>query len=166
LETYSLRISPLARLFLFFGGMGHTMEKLISAQEAVSRIQDGDRIMVGGFGMVGCPLMLVRAVAESQVRNLTVISNNLGEPGKGLDVLVSRKKVTVAIGSFFTSNPGVVEAHLQGELEIELIPQGTFAEAIRAGGAGIGGFCTPAGVGTKLEEGKQLKVIRDKRYLF
>jgi 3-oxoacid CoA-transferase subunit A len=142
------------------------MDKTTTAREAVSRIRHGDRIMVGGFGLVGCPLTLVKELADSAIRELTIISNNLGEPGKGLDILVSMKKVKSAIGSFFTSNPGVVKAHLDGELGIHLIPQGTFSEAIRAGGAGIGGFYVPAGVGTKLEEGKERKVIRDKAYLF
>ncbi|WP_442604307.1 CoA transferase subunit A [Paenibacillus sp. KN14-4R] len=142
------------------------MEKLISAKQAISKLKDSNSIMVGGFGLVGCPLTLVRALASSSLQNLTIISNNLGEPGKGLGMLVRNKQVTKAIGSFFTSNPDVVKAYQSKELEIELLPQGTLSEAIRAGGAGLGGFYTPTGVGTLIGEGKETKIIRDKTYLF
>jgi 3-oxoacid CoA-transferase subunit A len=142
------------------------MEKLIDAKTAISFIRQGDCIMVGGFGLVGSPLTLIRELARSQVKDLTIISNNLGEPGRGLGVLVLQKQVKKAIGSYFTSNPDVVKAHAAGELEIQLIPQGTLAEAIRAGGAGIGGFYVPAGVGTKLAEGRETRTIGGKTYLF
>lgn len=141
------------------------MDKLISRSEAVSKIKSGDTLMVGGFGLVGSPLGIIEELSRSSVKDLTIISNNLGEPGKGLGKLVLKKKVKKAIGSFFTSNPDVVKAHQRGELEIELIPQGSLSEAIRAGGAGIGGFYTPTGVGTKLGEGKETKVINGKTYL-
>lgn len=142
------------------------MTQIIDAKEAVALIKDGDCLMVGGFGLVGCPLTLVGELSRSRVKDLTIISNNLGEPGKGLGVLVMEKRVKKAIGSYFTSNPDVVRANQQGELEIQLLPQGTLAEAIRAGGAGIGGFYTPTGVGTKLAEGKEQKLINGKEYLF
>ncbi len=142
------------------------MEKLIDAKKAISFIREGDCIMVGGFGLVGSPLTLIRELTQSPVKDLTIISNNLGEPGKGLGVLVLQKKVKKAIGSYFTSNPDVVKANAAGELDIQLIPQGTLAEAIRAGGAGIGGFYVPAGVGTKLAEGKEARTIGNKTYLF
>ena len=116
------------------------MKKLKSLEEIKNLFQNNQTIMVGGFGLVGCPLTLVRSLVESNVGGLTIISNNLGEPGKGLGQLVLNKKVKKAVGSYFTSNKDVVNAHLNQELEIELIPQGTLAEAIRAGGAGIGGF--------------------------
>lgn len=142
------------------------MAKIIDAKEAVTLIKDGDCLMVGGFGLVGCPLTIVNELSQSHAKDLTIISNNLGEPGKGLGVLVLQKRVKKAIGSYFTSNPDVVQANQQGELEIQLLPQGTLAEAIRAGGAGIGGFYTPTGVGTKLAEGKERKLINGKEYLF
>lgn len=142
------------------------MAKIIDAKEAVTLIKDGDCLMVGGFGLVGCPLTIVNELSQSHVKDLTIISNNLGEPGKGLGVLVLQKRVKKAIGSYFTSNPDVVQANQKGELEIQLLPQGTLAEAIRAGGAGIGGFYTPTGVGTKLAEGKERKLINGKEYLF
>lgn len=138
----------------------------ISAKEAVSVIQDGNRIMVGGFGLVGCPLSLIQELLNTSVKDLTIISNNLGEPGKGLGRLLLEKRVSKAIGSFFTSNPDVVKAYQAKEIEIELIPQGTLSEAIRAGGAGIGGIYVLAGVGTELELGKETKVIHGKTYLF
>lgn len=103
-------------------------------------------VMVGGFGLVGAPLTLIDALCEHGARDLTIISNNLGEPGgKGLSRLLSLGRIRKAIGSYFTSNPEVVAAVERGELEVELLPQGTLAEAIRAGGAGLGGFFTPVG---------------------
>jgi 3-oxoacid CoA-transferase subunit A/3-oxoadipate CoA-transferase alpha subunit len=133
-----------------------TAHGLVSAEEAVSRIGSGDTLMVGGFGLVGAPLLLVEALAEtSTATDLTVISNNIGEPGRGLGVLLRQGRIRKAIGSFFTSNPELVAAVNAGEIEYELLPQGTLAEAIRAGGAGIGGFYTPVGAGTLLAEGKE-----------
>ncbi|MCR8641055.1 CoA transferase subunit A [Paenibacillus sp. N1-5-1-14] len=141
------------------------MDKCILAHEAISKLSSGITIMVGGFGLVGCPLTLVRSLSNSSLNQLTIISNNLGEPGKGLGMLVRSKQVAKGIGSFFTSNPDVVKAYQAKELEIELLPQGTLSEAIRAGGAGLGGFYTPTGVGT-FGQGKETKVIRGKTYLF
>lgn len=142
------------------------MEKIISRGKAISLVKDNDCLMVGGFGLVGSPLGLIDELARSSINNLTIISNNLGEPSKGLGVLVLNKQVKTAIGSYFTSNPDVVNANLEGELEIELIPQGTLAEAIRAGGAGIYGFYISTGVGTKLAIDKEVKTIQKKTYLF
>ncbi|MER1935046.1 MAG: CoA transferase subunit A [Priestia megaterium] len=141
------------------------MNKIITREEAVGKITDGARIMVGGFGLVGSPLSLIEAIAKSNLKDLEIISNNLGEPGKGLGVLVQKKQVKKAIGSYFTSNPEVVHAYQQQELQVELIPQGTMSEAIRAGGAGIGGFYTPVSVGTQLAEGKEERVLKGKKYV-
>jgi len=141
--------------------------RIVSADEAVAgTVRDGMAIMVGGFGLVGAPLTLVRALNASPCTGLTIISNNLGEPGKALGETLRLGKVRRAIGSFFTSNPDVAEARGRGELEVTLIPQGTFSEAIRAGGAGLGGFFTPTGVGTLLAEGKEVRQIGGKAYLF
>ncbi len=137
-----------------------TVRGTVSAEEAVSRIRSGDTLMVGGFGLVGAPALLVEALAEtSTARDLTVISNNIGEPGRGLGVLLRQGRIRKAIGSFFTSNPELVGAVNAGEIEYELLPQGTFAEAIRAGGAGIGGFYTPVAAGTLLAEGKEQREL-------
>ena len=138
----------------------------IGADDAVALcVQDGMRLMVGGFGLVGAPLTLIRALNASPRKDLTIISNNLGEAGKALGETLRLGKVRCAIGSFFTSNPEVAEARARGEIEITLIPQGTFAEAIRAAGAGLGGFYTPTGVGTLLAEGKEVREIGGKSYL-
>lgn len=131
----------------------------MTAAEALAGVKDGATIMVGGFGLVGAPLHLIAELERLGVKDLTIISNNLGEPGVGLGRLLRLGRVRKAIGSFFTSNPDVVEAYNRGELEVQLLPQGTLAEAIRAGGAGIGGFYTPAGAGTLLAEGKETREI-------
>ena len=137
-----------------------TATGLITAKEAVGRIQTGDTVMVGGFGLVGAPLTLIDALADdSDATDLTVISNNIGEPGKGLGKLLRQGRIRRGISSFFTSNPEAVAAVNAGEMEATLLPQGTFAEAIRAGGAGIGGFFTPVAAGTLLAEGKEERLI-------
>jgi 3-oxoacid CoA-transferase A subunit len=116
--------------------------------------------MVGGFGLVGAPLTLIDALVEhSDATDLTVVSNNIGEPGRGLGKLLRQGRIRRGISSFFTSNPEAVAAVNAGELEATLVPQGTFAEAIRAGGAGLGGFFTPVAAGTPLGEGKEERVI-------
>ncbi|MCL6599184.1 MAG: CoA transferase subunit A, partial [Alicyclobacillus macrosporangiidus] len=128
-------------------------------------IRDGMSIMVGGFGLVGAPLELIDELYSQGQKDLTVISNNVGEPGKGLSRLLEAGRIRKAIGSYFTSNPVVGEHVLAGKLEVELMPQGTFIEAIRAGGAGIGGFYTRASAGTLLAEGKETKVIGGQTYV-
>ena len=132
----------------------------ISAEEAVRHVESGDTVMVGGFGLVGAPLTLIDAlVAHSDATDLTIVSNNIGEPGRGLGKLLRQGRIKKGISSFFTSNPEAVAAVNSGEIEATLVPQGTFAEAIRAGGAGIGGFYTPVGAGTLLAEGKEERLI-------
>lgn len=133
---------------------------LVGVDEAVGRIRSGDVIMVGGFGLVGAPLTLVDAlVHRSDASDLTIISNNVGEQGRGLGLLLRQGRIRKAISSYFTSNPEAVEAAMAGRLEYELLPQGTLAEAIRAAGAGLGGFYTPVGAGTDLAAGKEQREI-------
>jgi 3-oxoacid CoA-transferase A subunit len=140
--------------------------KVRSAADAVAGIGPETTIMVGGFGLVGAPLTLIAALgAHPGARDLTIISNNLGEPGRGLGRLLLDGRVAKAVGSYFTSNPDVVRAHLDGSLQVELVPQGTLAESIRAGGAGIGGFFTKTGLGTPLTAGCEERVIRGERYV-
>jgi 3-oxoacid CoA-transferase subunit A/3-oxoadipate CoA-transferase alpha subunit len=116
--------------------------------------------MVGGFGLVGAPLTLIDALVEaSDARELTIVSNNVGEPGRGLGLLLRQGRIRKAIASYFTSNPEAVAAVNAGELDHQLLPQGTFAEAIRAAGAGIGGFYTPVAAGTLLAQGKEERLI-------
>ncbi|KPL58415.1 CoA transferase subunit A [Rossellomorea vietnamensis] len=142
------------------------MKKRLSLDDALLHIQSGDTLLVGGFGLSGTPLTLIDELVNSNKDNLTIISNNLGEEGRGLGKLLIAGKLKKAKGSYFTTNRDAVKAWSKGELEIELIPQGTLAEAIRCGGAGIGGFYTKTGVGTKLAEGKEEKVIDGEPYIF
>lgn len=139
----------------------------LTASEAAAMVPDGAVIMAGGFGMTGNPVHLLHALAERrEVGNFTLISNNVGEPGLGGGRLLRNGQLKKAIGSFFTSNREAVQAVLDGKLEVVLIPQGTMAEAIRAGGAGIGGFYTPTAVGTVLTEGQETKVINGVEHVF
>jgi 3-oxoacid CoA-transferase A subunit len=143
-----------------------TASTTISAEEAVARVRTGDTVMVGGFGLVGAPLTLIDALVESSAAtDLTIVSNNIGEPGRGLGKLLRQGRIRKGISSFFTSNPEAVAAVNAGELEATLVPQGTFAEAIRAGGAGIGGFYTPVGAGTLLADGKEERLIGGVRHV-
>ncbi|WP_316570008.1 CoA transferase subunit A [Neobacillus sp. YIM B06451] len=139
-------------------------EKLLSPEEAVGLLRDGDSVMVGGFGLCGTPFTLIDALIEQpSIRNLTIISNNLGEPGKGLGLLLHSGQIKKAIGSYFTSNRDAVKAWKSGDLEIELYPQGTFVEAIRAGGAGIAAFFVKTGVGTELARGREERIFNGER---
>lgn len=143
------------------------MSKLnLSATEALKPLQSGQTILVGGFGLIGAPLTLINELTKTNVHNLTIISNNLGESGKGLGIVLNQGKIKKAIGSYFTSNRDVGEKFLKGELEVELLPQGTLSESIRAGGSGLGGYYTPTAVGTKLAEGKEERIIDGKHYIF
>ncbi|WP_432363329.1 CoA transferase subunit A [Sporosarcina sp. UB5] len=135
-------------------------------ENALSVIKSGQTIMVGGFGLIGAPLTLIEGLTEKDVDGLTIISNNLGEAGEGLGVLLRQKKIRKAIGSYFTSNREVGEAYQRGEIDLQLLPQGTLAEAMRAGGAGIGGFYTKTGVGTELAIGKEVREIDGEPYVF
>lgn len=142
-------------------------KKRISAKDAVKMIQKGDSLLVGGFGICGTPFTLIDTITESDhARELTIISNNLGEAGKGLGKLLISKHIKKAIGSYFTTNRDAVKAWNNGELEIELIPQGSLAEAIRAGGAGIAGFYTKTGVGTEIAKGKEERDFEGETYIF
>ncbi|MCG7343664.1 CoA transferase subunit A [Sporosarcina sp. ACRSL] len=135
-------------------------------ENALSAIKSGMTIMVGGFGLIGAPLTLIEGLTGKDVEGLTIISNNLGEAGEGLGVLLRQQKIRKAIGSYFTSNREVGEAFQRGEIDLQLLPQGTLAEAMRAGGAGIGGFYTKTGVGTELARGKEVREIDGEPYLF
>jgi 3-oxoacid CoA-transferase subunit A/3-oxoadipate CoA-transferase alpha subunit len=133
---------------------------VISPAEAVAHVRTGDTVMVGGFGLVGAPLTLIDALVDaSDATDLTIVSNNIGEPGRGLGRLLRQGRIRRGISSYFTSNLEAVAAANSGEIVATLLPQGTFAEAIRAGGAGIAGFFTPVGAGTALAEGKEERVI-------
>ena len=136
-----------------------------SAEEAVRLIRSGSTVMVGGFGLSGAPLRLIDALEKAEVRDLTVISNNIGSPGKGLGKLLNSGRIKKAIGTYFTTNPDVGKAYHAGKIEVELLPQGTFCEAIRAGGSGIPAFYTPTAVGTVLAKGKEIRYFDGRPYV-
>ena len=143
-----------------------TVHTLSTAIEAIAQIRSGDAVMVGGFGLVGAPLTLVDALVDhSDATDLTIISNNIGEAGKGLGKLLRQGRIRRGVSSYFTSNPEAVAAVNAGTMAATLMPQGTFAEAIRAAGAGIGGFYTPVGAGTLLAEGKEEREIDGVRHI-
>lgn len=126
-----------------------------SAAEALAgTIQDGMILAVGGFGLSGIPRNLIEAVRDSGARNLTVVSNNMGVDGKGLGLLLENQQVSKVLASYVGENRLFAEQYLAGTLEVEFVPQGTLAERLRAGGAGIPAFYTPTGVGTPIAEGK------------
>src|ERR1051326_1369813 len=142
------------------------MNKVIgSADEAVRDIQDGAVLMVGGFGLCGIPEDLIEALARKGVRNLTTISNNAGVDEYGLGKLLLSGQIKKHIGSYVGENKRFEKMVLTGELELELNPQGTFAERIRAGGAGIPAFFTPTGVGTMVAEGKETREFDGRQYV-
>ncbi|GIO19621.1 putative succinyl-CoA:3-ketoacid coenzyme A transferase subunit A [Oceanobacillus oncorhynchi subsp. incaldanensis] len=136
-----------------------------SFKEAVKGIKDGSTIMFGGFGIVGIPENLILALVESEVKHLTVISNNCGVDDWGLGLLLQNKQIDKMIGSYVGGNRELERQVLSGEIEVELTPQGTLAERIRAGGAGIPAFYTPAGVGTQIADGKEIREFNNKVYL-
>jgi len=138
----------------------------ITAEEAAALVKDGDIIMGGGFGMTGNPVHLLHALAETSTKDLTYIGNNVGEPGLGGGRLLRNGQLKKAIGSFFTSNPEAVQAAQSGAIEVQLIPQGSLAEAMRAGGAGIGGFYTPTAYGTVIAEKSDTREIDGQSFVF
>jgi 3-oxoacid CoA-transferase subunit A len=136
-----------------------------SFNEAIADIQDGATLMVGGFGLCGIPENLILALVDKGVKDLTVISNNCGVDDWGLGLLLRNKQIKKMIGSYVGENKEFERQVLSGEIEVELVPQGTLAEKIRAGGAGIPAFYTPAGVGTPIAEGKETRTFNGKEYL-
>jgi len=138
---------------------------LASAADAVARIPDGATIMMGGFGLCGIPENLIAALRARGTRNLTVISNNAGVDDFGIGLLLRARQVRKMISTYVGENKEFERQFLTGELEVELVPQGTFAERIRAGGAGIAGFFTPTGFGTLVAEGKETRVIDGTPYV-
>ena len=140
--------------------------KQITAEEAAALVKDGDVLLQGGFGMTGNPVHLMHALAEKGTKNLTFIGNNVGEVGLGGGRLLRNGQIKKMIGSFFTSNPEAVKAAQDGAVQYELLPQGTLAEAIRAGGAGIGGFYTPTSAGTLIAKGRKTMTIKGQKQVF
>ena len=131
-----------------------------SAAEALAeRVKDGMTIAVGGFGLSGIPTNLIQALRDSGASDLTIVSNNMGVDGKGLGLVLENKQVSRVLASYVGENKLFAEQFLDGSLEVEFVPQGTLAERLRAGGAGIPAFYTPTGVGTPVAEGKEVQVF-------
>jgi 3-oxoacid CoA-transferase subunit A len=136
-----------------------------SASEAVADIVDGGSIMIGGFGLCGIPENLIAALVEKGARQLTTISNNVGVQGFGVGLLLRNDQIRKHVGTYMGDNPLLQEKVLADQIELEVIPQGTFIERIRSAGAGIGAFYTPTGVGTVVENGKEARQFDGKTYL-
>ncbi|ONK22098.1 CoA transferase subunit A [Siminovitchia sp. FSL H7-0308] len=142
------------------------MKKIFTSfRDAVDEITDGSTLMVGGFGLCGIPENLILALVEKGAKDLTVISNNCGVDDWGLGLLLQNKQIKKIFGSYVGENKEFERQVLAGEIEVELTPQGTLAEKIRAGGAGIPAFYTPAGVGTPVAEGKEVRIFNGKEYV-
>ncbi len=136
-----------------------------SIEKALAGIEDGASILAGGFGLVGIPQRLIEGLCDKGVRNLTVISNNCGVDDFGLGLLLRNRQIRKMVASYVGENKEFERQLLAHEIEVELVPQGTLAERIRAGGAGIPAFYTPAGVGTPIAEGREVRVFDGKPYL-
>jgi 3-oxoacid CoA-transferase subunit A len=138
---------------------------MMSAAEAVALVPDGATIMVGGFGVCGIPENLVAALHARGTRDLTIVSNNAGLDGFGVGKLLAARQVRKMIATYVGENKEFERQYLAGEVEVDLVPQGTLSERMRAGGAGIGGFFTPTGYGTLVAEGKETRMIDGRHYV-
>ena len=142
------------------------MNKVVgSADETVRDVFDGATIMVGGFGLCGIPENLIRALVKKNAKNLTTISNNVGVDGFGMGLLLSNGQIRKHIGTYVGENKLLEQMVLNGQIELQLIPQGTFSERMRAAGAGIPAFYTPTGVGTVIAENKETREFDGRLYL-
>ena len=139
--------------------------KLVSMEEAVSHVKDGMTVFIGGFLGVGTPEKIIDALIAKGVKDLTVIANDTGFPDKGIGRLVVNNQVKKVIASHIGTNPETGRRMQTGEMEVELAPQGTLAERVRAGGNGLGGILTPTGIGTIVEEGKEIITVDGKKYI-
>ncbi|AMN52575.1 MULTISPECIES: CoA transferase subunit A [Stappiaceae] len=141
------------------------MKHAIKTQEAADLIPDGATLLVGGFMGVGSPHRLIDAIVAKGTRNLTIVANDTAMPGRGIGKLVSAGSVSRVIASHIGLNPETQQKMISGEIDVELVPQGTLVERIRAAGVGLGGILTPTGIGTLVEEGKQKITVDGKDYL-
>lgn len=139
--------------------------KVISVEEAVSKIKSGMTIMIGGFLANGSPHKLIEAISKTSIKDLTIICNDSGFPDKGVGILIVNKQVKKVITSHIGTNPATIDQFNAKELEVEFNPQGTLAERVRSAGAGLGGFLTPTGLGTVVADGKQIITVNDKEFL-
>ncbi len=141
------------------------MKRAVKPEEAAEMIPDGAVLLIGGFMAVGSPLRLIDAIVARGTKNLTVVANDTAMPGRGIGKLISCGAVSRVIASHIGLNPETQEKMISGEIEVELVPQGTLVERIRAAGVGLGGVLTATGIGTPVEEGKQIVETGGKRYL-
>ena len=142
------------------------MNKVVAnAEEAIRDVHDGASIMLGGFGLCGNPENLIRALVKKGVKNLTTISNNAGVDGAGVGLLLANGQIRRHIGTYVGENKLLEEMVLKGQVDLQLVPQGTFSERIRAAGAGIPAFFTPTGVGTVVGEGKEVREFDGRQYI-
>ena len=141
------------------------MNKRTTAESAVERVTDGMTLMMGGFGLCGIPEKLIQALLEKGCKDLTIISNNGGVDDAGIGLLIANNQVKKMISSYIGENKALEQRMLDKTLDVELNPQGTLAERMRAGGAGIPGFYTKTGVGTQIAEGKEVKQFRGEDYI-
>ena len=142
------------------------MHKVVaSAEEAIQDVFDGATIMIGGFGLCGMPENLIRALAHKGVKNLTTISNNAGVDGLGVGLLLANGQIRRHIGTYVGENKLLEQMVLNGTVQLDLVPQGTFSERIRAAGAGIPAFFTPTGVGTVVADGKEAREFDGREYI-
>ena len=142
------------------------MNKVVrDAREAIADVQDGATIMLGGFGLCGIPENLISALRDKGSKNLTIISNNAGVDGRGAGLLLEARQMRKIIATYVGENKLLEELAISGQLEVELVPQGTFSERMRAGGAGIAAFYTPTGYGTLVAEGKETREFSGRMYV-
>ena len=141
------------------------MSEIISAADVVATIPDGAVLMIGGFMGAGTPPRLINELVRQEKKNLTIISNDTARPGVGIGKLVEARLVSKLITSHIGTNPMTQKQMIDGDIEVELVPQGTLAERVRAGGFGLGGVITPTGVGTIAAEGRQTIELQGKTYL-
>jgi 3-oxoacid CoA-transferase subunit A len=135
------------------------------AAEAIADVQDGATIMLGGFGLCGIPENLITALRDKGTKNLTIISNNAGVDGRGAGLLLEARQIRKIIATYVGENKLLEELAISGDLQMELVPQGTFSERMRAGGAGIAGFYTPTGYGTLVADGKETREFNGRMYV-
>jgi 3-oxoacid CoA-transferase subunit A len=135
------------------------------AAEAIADVQDGATIMLGGFGLCGIPENLITALRDKGTKNLTIISNNAGVDGRGAGLLLEARQIRKIIATYVGENKLLEELAISGDLQMDLIPQGTFSERMRAGGAGIAGFYTPTGYGTLVADGKETREFNGRMYV-
>src|SRR5262245_29377818 len=139
--------------------------KVADPQACIAEIPDGASIMMGGFGVCGIPENMVRMLVEHGAKDLTIISNNAGVADFGVGLLINKGQVRKMVSTYVGENPNLERALIEGRIDVELVPQGTFAERIRAAGAGIAGFYTPTGVGTPVEQTKEKRIFHGREYL-